>query len=107
MGTPPGTIQRRQPATVPALAKPQFHRRYCRSSPSACVGALKEGEKGAQEGCVPFAWLERNTAALIIVNGVPPTAPSIHPWEPLRPRLRFSLPGPSSARRAKKGGGRR
>ena len=52
------------------------------------MGALKEGEKGAQEGCAPFAWLERNTAALIIVSGVPPDYP-LSPRGALRPRLRI------------------
>jgi hypothetical protein len=66
------------------------------------VGTLGKGRKGrsTRPSAPLFAWLERNTTALIIVSGVPPNAPRI-PWENARPRSRLIpyLPGPSSADR--------
>jgi len=44
-------------------------------------GHLGRGERGAEPSLHPFAWLERNTIALIIVSGVPPNVPPRRPRE--------------------------
>jgi hypothetical protein len=68
-----------------------------RPSPAAISSSLLlipgfrgRGSRGAEPStfCAPFAWLERNTTARIIVSGVPPTSPRVE--------IPFS-PGPSSA----------
>jgi hypothetical protein len=55
-----------------------------RPSPAAISSSLLlipglrgRGSRGAEPStfCAPFAWLERNTTAPIIVSGVPPTSP--------------------------------
>jgi hypothetical protein len=62
-----------------------------RPSPAAISSSLLlipglrgRGSRGAEPStfCAPFAWLERNTTARIIVSGVPPNVPS----NPLRER---------------------
>jgi hypothetical protein len=55
---------------------PQLSRNFIVAIADPGAGCGEEGGKGRRAIAAPlFAWLERNTAALIIVSGVPPTPP--------------------------------